>query len=80
MGCVLSLYMYFGFGTLLGCGSGIDYRLHRGRTPGEHCYQAGDWITALVRCINGHGAFLEHGDLNVLIPDEGKNTHLFQNW
>ena len=47
-------------------------------TPGEHCYQAGDWITALVRCINGHGALLEHGDLNVLTPDEGKNTPSFK--
>ena len=47
-------------------------------TPGEHCYQAGDRITALVRCINGHGAFLEHGDLNVLIPEEGTNTPSFK--
>ena len=47
-------------------------------TPGEHCYQAGDWITALVRCVNGHGAFLAHGDLNVLIPEEGKNTPSFK--
>ena len=47
-------------------------------TPGEHCYQAGDRITALVRCINVYGAFLEHGDLNVLIPEEGKNTPSFK--
>ena len=47
-------------------------------TPGEHCYQEGDQIVGLVRCINGHGAFLDHGDVNVLIPAEGKNTHLFK--
>ena len=47
-------------------------------TPGEHCYQAGDRIVGLVRCINGHGAFLDHGDMNVLIPAEGKDTPLFK--
>ena len=47
-------------------------------TPGEHCYQAGDRISALVRCINVYGAFLEYGDLNVLIPEEGKNTPSFK--
>ena len=47
-------------------------------TPGEHCYQEGDQIIGLVRCINGHGAFLDHGDVNVLIPAEGKNTPLFK--
>ena len=31
-----------------------------------------------MRCINGYGAFLDHGDVNVLIPAEGKNTHLFK--
>ena len=46
-------------------------------TPGKHCYQAGDLINGLVRCINVYGAYLEHGDLNVLIPAEGKNTPPF---
>ena len=47
-------------------------------TPGEHCYQEGDQIVGLVRCINGHGAFLDHGDVNVLIPAEGKSTSPFK--
>ena len=47
-------------------------------TPGKHCYQAGDMITGLVRYINVYGAFLDHGDLNVLIPAEGKNTPSFK--
>ena len=32
----------------------------------------------LVRCINGYGAFLDHGDVNVLIPAEGNNAHQFK--
>ena len=47
-------------------------------TPGKHCYQKGDRINGLVRCINVHGAFLDHGDMNVLIPAEGKDTPLFK--
>ena len=47
-------------------------------SPGEHCYQEGDEIMGLVRCINGYGAFLDHGDVNVLIPAEGNNTHQFK--
>ena len=47
-------------------------------TPGKHCYQEGDQIVGLVRCINGHGAFLDYGDLNVLIPAEGKSTSPFK--
>ena len=47
-------------------------------TPGKHFYQKGDRINGLVRCINVHGAFLDHGDMNVLIPAEGKDTHLFK--
>ena len=47
-------------------------------TPGKHCYQAGDMITGLVRYINVHGAFFDHGDVNVLIPAEGKNTPSFK--
>ena len=47
-------------------------------TPGKHFYQAGDMITGLVRYINVHGAFLDHGDVNVLIPAEGKNTPSFK--
>ena len=46
-------------------------------TPGKHCYQAGDLINGLVRCINVYGAYLEHGDLNVLIPAEGKSPPPF---
>ena len=47
-------------------------------TPGKHCYQTGDRINGLVRCINVHGAFLDHGDMNVLMPAEGKDTPLFK--
>ena len=47
-------------------------------SPGTHCYEEGDKITGLVRCINGYGAFLDYGDLNVLIPAEGNNVHQFQ--
>ena len=47
-------------------------------SPGEHCYQEGDEIMGLVRCINGYGAFLDHGDVNVLIPAEGNNAHQFK--
>ena len=47
-------------------------------SPGTHCYQEGDEIMGLVRCINGYGAFLDHGDLNVLIPTEGNNTCHFR--
>ena len=47
-------------------------------SPGTHCYQEGDEIMGLVRCINGYGAFLDLGDLNVLIPAEGNNTCQFR--
>ena len=47
-------------------------------SPGTHCYQEGDEIMGLVRCINGYGAFLDLGDLNVLIPAEGNNTCHFR--
>ena len=47
-------------------------------TPGKHFYQKGDRINGLVRCINVHGAFLDHGDIDVLIPAEGKDTHPFK--
>ena len=47
-------------------------------TPGKHCYQAGDMVTGLVRYINAHGAYLDHGDMTVLIPAEGKDTPLFR--
>ena len=47
-------------------------------SPGEHCYQEGDEIVGLVRCINGYGAFLDHGDVNVLVPAEGNNAHQFK--
>ena len=47
-------------------------------THGKHCYVKGDTITGIVRCINVCGAYLEHGDLDVLIPAEGKNTPLFR--
>ena len=47
-------------------------------THGKHCYEKGDKITGIVRCINVYGAYLEHGDLDVLIPAEGKNTPLFK--
>ena len=47
-------------------------------SPGEHCYQEGDEIIGLVRCINGYGAFLDHGDINVLVPAEGNNVHQFK--
>ena len=47
-------------------------------SPGPHCYQEGDEIMGLVRCINGYGAFLDHGDMNVLIPAEGNNAYQFK--
>ena len=47
-------------------------------SPGTHCYQEGDEIMGLVRCINGYGAFLDHGDVNVLIPAEGNNAYQFK--
>ena len=47
-------------------------------SPGKHCYQEGDEIMGLVRCINGYGAFLDHGDVNVLIPAEGNNAYQFK--
>ena len=47
-------------------------------TPGKHCYQEGDVITGLVSYINVHGAFLDHGDMKVLIPAEGDDTPLFK--
>ena len=47
-------------------------------SPGKHCYQEGDEIMGLVRCINGYGAFLDHGDVNVLVPAEGNNTYQFK--
>ena len=47
-------------------------------SPGTHCYQEGDEIMGLVRCINGYGAFLDHGDMNVLVPAEGNNAYQFK--
>ena len=47
-------------------------------SPGTHCYQEGDEIMGLVRCINGYGAFLDHGDVNVLFPAEGNNAYQFK--
>ena len=46
-------------------------------TPGKHSYEAGDTVSGLVRYINVHGAYLDHGDMTVLIPAEGKDTPLF---
>ena len=47
-------------------------------TPGKHSYEAGDTVNGLVRYINVHGAYLDHGDMTVLIPAEGKDTPLFR--
>ena len=47
-------------------------------TKGKPFYVEGDKIVGLIRCINAYGAYLEHGDLDVLIPDKGKDTPLFK--
>ena len=47
-------------------------------TQGKQLYVEGDTIIGLIRCINAYGAYLEHGDLEVLIPAKGKDTPLFK--
>ena len=47
-------------------------------TLGKHFYVAGDKVSGLVHYINAHGAYLDHGEMTVLIPAEGKDTPLFK--
>ena len=47
-------------------------------TPGKHFYVAGDKVSGLVHYINARGAYLDHGEMTVLIPAEGKDTPLFK--